>query len=121
MKVKRFITALTGVVKSTVCIICYRNGLKWQKLSAFFETMPQLRQLPAIVLLQKLEFQSRAVHIRFVGNKVAVDSLFPRMSQFCSKLLFHLALLTLITLFLYNFTWLFYNTTLKMSGAGRNM
>jgi N-acetyl-anhydromuramyl-L-alanine amidase AmpD len=36
MKTKRFM-ALTKVSRSAVCIMWYRNGIKWQKHSAFFE------------------------------------------------------------------------------------
>jgi len=36
MKTKRFVT-LTKVIRSAVCIMWYRKGMKWQKHSAFFE------------------------------------------------------------------------------------
>lgn len=37
--------ALTKVIRSAVCIMWYRNGIKWQKHSAFFEGYATAQEL----------------------------------------------------------------------------
>jgi len=88
MKTIRFM-ALTKVIRSAVCIMWYRNGIKWQKHSAFFEGYATAQELSCHCLVAVTGVGPLGVHVRFMGNKMTVDRNFSRISHFSCNLSFH--------------------------------
>jgi len=68
MKIKRFMT-LTKVIRSAVCIMWYRKGIKWQKHSAFFEGYATAQEVSCHCLVAITEVGPLGSSCQIYGNK----------------------------------------------------